>query len=368
MIVKLYNKDLKNNIREWAIEWEEGRLRTSFGILGGKIQTTEWTQVGETNVGRANHRNLLEQAEFQADAQIKKQLEGGWKKSLEELETKEKVFGCMLAENFEDRKKNITFPVRVQPKLDGIRLNVDANSLLSRNRKEFKSVPHLEFLKDFCKTHNCVLDGELYNHNLKHDFNKITSLVKKTKPTEQDLKESSEVIQYWIYDVFFFDAPELTYEQRLSKYNILLFLIQKENPCIVLVPSLQALHFEGIDEIYGRYLEDGYEGIMVRMDAPYEQKRGKSLLKRKEFFDAEYEIVEIREGNGNRAGTAGYAIMKNKDGSTFRSNIKGNREWVKQLLADAESVVGKMATIQYLNLTPDGVPRFPFLITIRDYE
>lgn len=368
MITKLYNYDSKGKLREWNIEVQEGKYRTIHGLVGGKLQTTEWTQVGETNVGRANHRNLLEQAEFQADAQVKKQLEGGWKKSLEELQNREEVFTCMLAENFQDRKNNITFPVRVQPKLDGIRLNLDSKNLLSRNRKEFKSVPHLEFLKDFCKTHNCVLDGELYNHNLKHDFNKITSLVKKTKPTEQDLKESSEVIQYWIYDVFFFDSPELTYEQRLSKYQILLHPIQQNHSNVVIVPSIQACNFEEIDEIYGKYLEDGYEGIMVRMDAPYEQKRGKSLLKRKEFFDAEYEIVEIREGNGNRAGTAGYAIMKNKDGSTFRSNIKGNREWVKQLLAEAESVVGKMATIQYLNLTPDGVPRFPFLITIRDYE
>ena len=39
----------------------------------------------------------------------------------------------------------------------------------------------------------------------------------------------------------------------------------------------------------------------------YENKRTKQLLKRKEFQDAEFKIVEIVEGIGNRAGMAGFA-------------------------------------------------------------
>jgi DNA ligase-1 len=120
-----------------------------------------------------------------------------------------------------------------------------------------------------------------------------------------------------------------------------------------------------LDATYENYLQDGYEGQMVRVDAPYEYKRSDALLKRKEFQDAEYRIVEICEGNGNKSGMAGYAILERTDGKTFRSNIKGNHDFLKQLLSDAKSLKGTYATCTFFNLTPDGIPRFPYLTKLR---
>jgi ATP-dependent DNA ligase len=107
---------------------------------------------------------------------------------------------------------------------------------------------------------------------------------------------------------------------------------------------------------------------MVRTNSAYEQKRSKTLLKRKEFTDAEYKVLDICEGNGNRTGTAGFMILENRDGSTFKSNVKGSREWLSEVLKDKNEIIGKMVTVQSFGLTPDGVPRFPFVISIRDYE
>ena len=125
---------------------------------------------------------------------------------------------------------------------------------------------------------------------------------------------------------------------------------------------------EHLDELYGEYVEQGYEGQMIRLDGPYENNRSPRLLKRKEFVDEEYTILGYEEGKGNRAGTIKHFKFKNKDGKGFNSNVKGTFEYLTELLEKADELIGKEATIKYFNLTPDGVPRFPYVIAIRDYE
>ena len=126
---------------------------------------------------------------------------------------------------------------------------------------------------------------------------------------------------------------------------------------------------QNIDEIYDNYLTLGYEGQIVRLDERYEMKRSKCLLKRKDFMDDEYEIIEVVEGEGNRSGMAGYAMMKNKKGyENFRTNIKGDFEFLKEMLIEKETYKGKSATIRFFGLTPDHKPRFPYMVGVRDYE
>jgi ATP-dependent DNA ligase len=72
-----------------------------------------------------------------------------------------------------------------------------------------------------------------------------------------------------------------------------------------------------LDAAYANCLEEGYEGQMVRLDGPYEQKRSKLLLKRKEFQDAEYDLVRVDEGLGNWAGYGKKAVLRLPDGREF---------------------------------------------------
>jgi hypothetical protein len=88
-------------------------------------------------------------------------------------------------------------------------------------------------------------------------------------------------------------------------------------------------------------------------------------LKRKDFQDAEYKIVEICEGNGNKTGLAGYAWMEREDGVRFRTNILGNHSFLRDLLTNAESYKDTYGTIKFFQLTPDGIPRFPYLTRLR---
>ena len=103
---------------------------------------------------------------------------------------------------------------------------------------------------------------------------------------------------------------------------------------------------------------------MLRTDGKYENKRSKFLLKHKSFVDEEYTILDICEGEGNRAGTAGYFVFETADGKSFKSNVKGTWEETAEMLKNKKKLIGKEATVKYFNLTPDGIPRFPYVIGI----
>ena len=103
----------------------------------------------------------------------------------------------MLAYDF--TKSPVTSGI-TQPKLDGIRMVANTRGLYTRSNKEIVSVPHIaDALAGFIKDHPTVtLDGELYNHDLKDDFQRLTSLVRKTV----NLVDSKGLVQYHIYDMF----------------------------------------------------------------------------------------------------------------------------------------------------------------------
>jgi DNA ligase-1 len=188
----------------------------------------------------------------------------------------------------------------------------------------------------------------------------ISSLVKKTKPTAKDLELSKYSIQYWVYDF----PSEKIFSER---FQALSRILPKNGP-FVLVPTYLVKNKEELDRYYEKFIEEGYEGMIVRYDVPYINKRTKYLLKRKTFQDAEYRILDVQEGIGNRTGTAGRFIVERKDGVVFHSNVKGNFKLLEEYLRNKDQLIGKMATIQFFNLTPDGIPRFPYVIKIRDYE
>ena len=240
----------------------------------------------------------------------------------------------------------------------------------TRTGKDIVSVPHIfESLQVFFAAHpDVVLDGELYCDKFDNDFNAICHHVRRTNVTEESL-EKAKVIEYHVYDVV--HSTE-RFKERMDFIDDNFLLTSYEY--IVPVHTIDVPNKEVLDEWYGAWQEQGYEGQMVRLNEPYENKRSKTLLKRKEFQDGEYTILGWKEGIGNRAGTIGHFKFKTEDGVEFSSNVKGNFEYLADLLKQATTyedgggLVGKLATIKYFSLTPDGVPRFPYVIAIRDYE
>jgi DNA ligase-1 len=385
----LYKKTTIGKTQTWEIEVSGNKFRTISGQADGKKITNNWTVCQGKNVGKKNATTGEEQALKEAEAKHKKKLEAGYHLNLKNI-SKKRFYEPMLAQDFKNKNRQSEVmadlqqvdggtvgTVFSQPKLDGIRCIAMREGLFTRTGKQITAVPHIsEALEPFFKLYpNATLDGELYNHAYKDDFNKIIHLVRKQNLTDEHLSESAEMIQYHIYD-----APVIgngkwamtekdLYSDRTSKLDasFVNLGLEKED-CLVIVPTVEIHGREQLDRCYEDYIEAGYEGQMVRLDGPYENKRSPKLLKRKEFVDEEYKILGYEEGEGNRAGTIKHFKFKNKDGKEFNSNVKGSFSYLTKLLEIADTLIGKEATIKYFNLTPDGVPRFPYVIAIRDYE
>jgi len=113
----------------------------------------------------------------------------------------------MLAHKYDPDRVNWGDYVYMQAKLDGVRCLFTKDGAFSRTGKQFMNVQHIEEdLEDTFKALPwLVLDGELYNHNLRNDFEKIISLVRKQKPTDEDRSEARRLTQYHVYDYTGFD-------------------------------------------------------------------------------------------------------------------------------------------------------------------
>jgi DNA ligase-1 len=359
----IYKKTKTGATQEWTIEVVGNKYRTHSGQVGGIITTNEWTIVYGKNTGKLNETTDKEQTMKEAVAKRTKKLESGYFENIKHI-NKTQYFEPMLASKWEDSKDKITYPIFSQPKLDGIRCIVTKDGMFSRNGKPIISAPHIrESLSEVFEVYpELILDGELYADKFANDFNKIVSLVKKTKPTDADLKESKKNIQYWIYDL---PNNSLNFGERCYTLDELFDteLESFEKHC-VLVETDTCNNEDEVMELYGEYVDKGFEGQMLRLDKKYENKRSKALLKHKSFIDEEFTILDIVEGDGNRTGTAGYFVFENENGDRFKSNVKGTWQETAEMLKNKKKLIGKEATIKYFNRTPAGIPRFGYVINI----
>lgn len=373
----LYWKDKNNSIRVWYITWQDNWYKTgSYVYSSDKIKETEPTYVTGKNIGRANETTTEEQLNLEVESKIKKQIDKGYSY---EIPSDTKRFDVSLAGRYQDRqvKNLLNFPYHCEPKLDGIRCyikNCDGKiKMFSRKHKEFVSCPHItesNFVQKFFKLVPCgILDGELYNHKLKDNFEKIVSLVRKQKVTADDLKETKELINFYCFDFYDPTQPEVSY--YLRKKFILDIIIGNSdisNDPFICVKPLGEIHDEKTADLYLKQcIEEGYEGIMLKKDVPYFFGRSNDLLKYKTFLDKEFKIVSFEEGKGNAANMAASVICEDTAGNKFSAAIKATQEYKKDLWENRVSYVGKLATIKYQALTgTGGVPRFGQMIAIRE--
>ena len=272
----------------------------------------------------------------------------------------------MLAQKVNTKPIDWTNKVFVQPKLDGVRCIFTKDGAYSRNNKQFKNVNHLqEDLQSFFeKFPNIILDGELYNHSLKNNFEKIISLVRKQKPTDEDRSEASNLVQFHVYDVI--TEPNFTYAFR---YDMLALQL----PIAKSITLIKNTVVESLDEaklLHNVHLAQGYEGSMLRLDAFYEQKRSYNLQKFKDFSDAEATIVGYEAGKGKFEGLIGKFLMQDDDENNFGCPIgKGyNFKDRKYILDNIHDYMGQRATFTYFQRTNAGSYRHPLFKTLRNYE
>lgn len=244
----------------------------------------------------------------------------------------------MLAHKYEDRKRYLTEPMYVQPKLDGVRILVNNKGGISRTGKV---VPGTEQWGKNLKDGE-YLDGECYVHGM--DFESITSA----------FKTAPEKLEFHVFDYYDVNRPHLTFEERKSHVTVETQLVRRK---------------EDLQEVHDAFAARGYEGIMIRNPrSAYEPgKRSNGLLKMKMFETDEFEIVGVHEGTGRDIATPIWEC-RTKGGDVFSVRPEGSMESRREAFARRKDIVGKMLTVRYQNMTVAGVPRFPVGIVVRDYE
>ena len=357
----LYKRDSKGKIRVWQIEVgysndDYAGTRTVAGLEDGKKVTSEWNLSEAKNVGKINSTTAYTQAQSEAKAIWDKRIEKEYFVDISDIDSYDK-FEPMLAADYTKTKVQISSGYS-QPKLDGIRCIANSKGLWTRSGKPITSCPHIwEEVKDVLEANpEVTLDGELYNHELKEDFNKIVSLVRKTKFTDADLEDSKRLVQYHVYDIHNSNNADVIFSIRNVDLND--SGIFKEYLHFVRTDWCDTQ--DQLDELYASYMADGYEGQMVRLDEKYECKRSKSLLKRKQFITEEYDVVAVEEGLGNWSGHIKRFILRMPDGTECGAGVRGTQAQMKELFES--NVTPTWATLRYFGLTPDGVPRFPVVV------
>lgn len=362
----LYKLDVKDGIQTWQMEVDGPKYRTFTGKLGGKIITSAWTTAVGKNIGRSNETSPEQQALLEAESAYELKRKKGYCDSVEEARASDR-FQCMLAEKYKDRQAKL-FDAKgcstvgimyYQPKLDGIRCIATKDGLFSRETDRIVAVPHISaaLAKIFRQHPDLIVDGELYNHELKHDFPEIVSIVKKQKPTEEHLQKAREMAQYWVYDCVM-EHPDALFEERIE---FIAGLLQKQDDygtILTDVPTWSGLYRENFDKLYEQSLEEGFEGGMYRLNEPYQFKRTKYLLKRKEFQDAEFELQYVDEGDGGAEGMAKVAYLRTKSGVEFKADVVGTHEQLRKLWLRRDELKGKISTVTFQDYTPAGKPRF----------
>ena len=279
----------------------------------------------------------------------------------------------MLAHKVNENRIDFSEEVFIQPKLDGVRCIFTKDGAYSRTGKEFQNLQHIkiDLEKFFEQQPHTALDGELYNHDLRDDFEQIISLVRKQKPTDEDRLNAHKLIQYHVYDVYL-DYSKVS--ESLSYSNRLNWLLSSKNLWSDSVISVETHRVNKYEEAanmhYDGFLKQGYEGSILRLNGPYEQKRSYNLQKFKDFSDTEATIIGYEAGKGKFTGLIGKFLMIDDNGIEFGCPIgKGyNYDDRRFILNNIHDYMGKRATFTYFERTKAGSYRHPLYKTIRDYE
>ena len=358
----LFKKTSTGKTQYWSISTSDNKIITKYGQVDGKEQNTEDTIREGKNIGKSNETSPQEQAEAEALSKWERQIKKGYVENLDRAENGENDFkggySVMLAHKFSEQGHKITYPAYAQPKLDGHRCGAIIDNgvctLWSRTRKQIFSAPHIvEELQQLYPTGLHMIDGELYNHAYKANFEELSSIIRQEVPAANCTE-----IHYYVYD----KNVSGPFSQRIAELNGNIHGYEKAKALLKYVVFVNTVRVNSEEELinsFDTYLKLGYEGEMVRNAAGlYLGKRSYDLQKIKEFEDDEFPIIGIEEGNGHLQGHAIF-VCQTHDGKQFKAKMRGDISRLKEFFNDHSLWKDKTLTVKYQGYTVYGIPRFP---------
>lgn len=378
----LYSRSTTGAVMKWDISVEldtqtnlqAGLITIKWGQEDGAIQTTTDLIVAGKNLGKKNETSPLQQAELEAESKwTYKQEREGYVTDRSKIDEDQRIgVEPMLAQRYDKHPDKIEFPCFVQPKLDGHRclavIDAEKCTLFSRNRTLITGVPHINqvlfetYGGMVPKTGIFVLDGELYNHEYKDEFEALSSFIR-----SQDPKDGYQAVQYHVYDIVETSMP------FFLRHEVLRALATAYHARVIPDTTLQFVETiiaeqDQVTSVFRRFRSLGYEGAMLRnRDTLYEQKRSYGLQKVKEFEDDEFKIVGIKEGKGKLRGHAIFICALDETSTdTVDVKLKGEESKLKEIYENQSAYLGRTLTVQFQGRTKDNSLRFPVGLRLRE--
>ena len=295
----------------------------------------------------------------------------------------------MLANKFEDRKKNVKYPCICQPKIDGVRYSAHVTpegKVELRSRRD-SPCPFFDDIKAAVAKLNLppgiILDGEFYSRRIPfRTLNGHCNRKKMDGPHGFATIPPADLasIHYFLFDCYFINEPKKPFIDRHGTLTVLLSDAVEPSPLLELVPNFVANSEADVRRLHDELVAEGYEGVMVRNPASlYKLKdRSNDLLKLKAFQDAEFEIVGAEcPATGKEVGCIIWVLKTppppnappDVEAKTFtcrpRDTYETRKEDWQAYCRDPKAFVGKMYTVRFQETYEDGTPRFPAGVGLR---
>jgi hypothetical protein len=265
----------------------------------------------------------------------------------------------------------------------------------SRGREKFEGQEHVlaELYPILAKYPGLHITGELWKKGVHlQDASGSSRRIKETKNKPSNRAKAIK-LELHVFDVFYIDKPKMPFSERFELMNKIfqdLDSLDYEIKYIKRVPTYKADSKEQLDTLYRSFLDDDYEGGVVRnAKSPYElginkENRSYQTMKMKPRPDSEYMIVDYTDGDKGKAVGAVKWIctlrdedapgIKLEERKTFNVDpnwtyelryaiykaLEENKEWFEK------NIKGRLATIEYSELSKDKLPQQPKFIQFRD--
>ena len=235
----------------------------------------------------------------------------------------------------------------VMPKLNGLRaMWVPGEGWFSRD-----GVKYSDAVLGHIKVDSKIpVDGELYVHGW--SLQQINSAVgvNLLAPVEDSAR-----VQFHVFDV-------------VSTMALLHTRLMKAAQVVAHSSNLVLVDFEVLSQPwfdpFTQYIRDGYEGAMYKsLNMPYIPGRTTALLKRKDWKYMDVRVIGIKEGLGKFANMFGGADVVAIHDPTLTFNVgvgKALTDTMRRAIwKNPDTIIGKVFTARYLNLSDDGKPLNP---------
>ncbi|NVD06705.1 DNA ligase [Vibrio sp. JPW-9-11-11] len=236
----------------------------------------------------------------------------------------------------------------VSEKLDGIRAIWDGNKLTTRGGKEIIAPDwFVAPLPDF------ALEGELWAG--RGEFTLVQTTVLDQKPSDSAWRKIRLVV---------FDLPNNSgsYAQRYTQIKA--YVERTSHLHIDYLPQNPVVSEPELMQQLAQVTEQGGEGLMLRdMSSHYHSGRHDSLLKLKQYQDAEATVIGYKTGSGKYKNQVGSLLVKLPSGLEFYIG-----SGLSDALRQSPPPLGTQIQFRYNGLTDNNVPRFARYIRQREHN